>query len=115
MTSHSGSPWVATTLFSLTATVTPQPVPQKRQGALSHFRRVRSLSVTKLAASAPSGMPPTEAVAATAVCLIKSRRVTFIDNLRVHVARILVVLVDQGGRQHAVQLMEERQMRRDGA
>src|SRR3954453_15603979 len=31
------SPWVATTLPSLTPTITPQPVPQKRHGALDHL------------------------------------------------------------------------------
>ena len=51
------SPWVATTRLSLVATITPQPVPQKRQGALSHFSSVASRSVTRLAASAGAGMP----------------------------------------------------------
>ena len=38
LTSACGSPWVATTRPSLTATITPQPVPQKRQGALDHLQ-----------------------------------------------------------------------------
>ena len=37
LTSDLMSPWVATTRLSLVATMTPQPVPQKRHGALSHF------------------------------------------------------------------------------
>src|SRR6188472_259308 len=37
LTSASVSPWVATTLPSLTPTITPQPVPQKRHGAFDHL------------------------------------------------------------------------------
>ena len=37
LTSASVSPWVATTLSSLTPTITPQPVPQKRHGAFDHL------------------------------------------------------------------------------
>ncbi len=46
------SPWVATTRLSLVATITLQPVPQKRQGALSHFSSLAARSVTRLAAGA---------------------------------------------------------------
>jgi len=31
------SPWVATMRPSFTPTITPHPVPQKRQGALDHW------------------------------------------------------------------------------
>ena len=44
LTSARMSPWVATTRPSFTPTMTQQPVPQKRQGALSHFRRSPSPS-----------------------------------------------------------------------
>ena len=37
LTSASVSPWVATTLPSLTPTITPQPVPQNRHGAFDHL------------------------------------------------------------------------------
>src|SRR4051812_21582216 len=37
LTSASVSPWVAMTLPSFTPTMTPQPVPQKRQGAFDHL------------------------------------------------------------------------------
>jgi hypothetical protein len=37
LTSAFISPWVATTRPALTPTMTPQPVPQKRQGALDHL------------------------------------------------------------------------------
>jgi hypothetical protein len=37
LTSACLSPWVAITRLSFTATVTPHPVPQKRQGALLHL------------------------------------------------------------------------------
>ena len=47
LTSALISPWVATTRPSLVATITPQPVPQKRQGALSHFSSVRARSVAR--------------------------------------------------------------------
>ena len=49
------SPWVATTRFSLVATMTLQPVPQKRHAALSHFSSLAARSVTRLAASAGAG------------------------------------------------------------
>ena len=52
------SPWVATTRLSLVATITLQPVPQKRHGALSHFSSLAARSVTRLAASAGTGIPP---------------------------------------------------------
>jgi hypothetical protein len=60
------SPWVATTRFSLVATMTLQPVPQKRQAALSHFNSLASRSVTRLAASAGTGIPPATAAMAAA-------------------------------------------------
>lgn len=37
LTSAFMSPWVAMTLPSLTPTMTPQPVPQKRHGAFDHL------------------------------------------------------------------------------
>ncbi len=37
LTSACGSAWVATTRLSLTPTMTPQPVPQKRHGAFDHL------------------------------------------------------------------------------
>ena len=43
------SPWVATTRLSLVATITLQPVPQNRHGALFHFSSVAARSVTRLA------------------------------------------------------------------
>jgi hypothetical protein len=47
LTSAFVSPCVATTRPSLVATMTPQPVPQKRQGALFHFNSVKDLSVMR--------------------------------------------------------------------
>ena len=46
------SPWVATTRFSLVATITLQPVPQNRHAALSHFNSLWPRSATRLAAAA---------------------------------------------------------------
>jgi hypothetical protein len=60
------SPWVATTRFSLVATMTLQPVPQNRHGALSHFSSLSARSVTRFAASAGAAMPPASAAIAAA-------------------------------------------------
>src|SRR6187402_3886632 len=60
------SPWVATTRLSLVATITEQPVPQKRQAALSHFSSATSRSATRFAASAGTGMPAAAAAIAAA-------------------------------------------------
>ena len=49
------SPWVATTRLSLVATITLQPVPQKRHGALSHFSSLAARSVMRFAPSAGVG------------------------------------------------------------
>ncbi len=59
------SPWVATTRPDLAATITLQPVPQKRQGAFDHLNLVLSDLVTMLAARAGKLTPAT--VAATLV------------------------------------------------
>ena len=56
-TSDCGSPWVATTWPSFTATFTPQPTPQKRQGALDHFSLVAAASVTMFWPRTGSGAP----------------------------------------------------------
>ena len=50
LTSALVSPWVATTRPSLVATMTPQPVPQNRQGALFHFSSVMDRSVIRFCA-----------------------------------------------------------------
>src|SRR3954469_21571804 len=71
------SPWVATTRFSLVATMTLHPVPQKRHGALSHFSSLASRSVTRLAASDGTGMPPASAAMAAASSLSSWRRSSF--------------------------------------
>src|SRR4029079_3340324 len=57
LTSALVSPWVATTRPSLVATMTPQPVPQNRQGALFHFRSVLDRSDTRFWAAAGAGLP----------------------------------------------------------
>ena len=61
LTSACGSPCVAMTRLSLTATVTPQPVPQKRQGALLHLTLGSPLAASGLAGMAmpaPRLRPP---------------------------------------------------------
>ena len=68
------SPWVATTLPSITPTLTLQPVPQKRQAALSHLSLVISELVIKFDATAGTETPATAAAAAIAFALINSRR-----------------------------------------
>src|SRR5688500_16700955 len=71
LTSACGSPWVATTCPSLTATLTPQPTPQKRQGAFDHLRLAASALVTAFCAWTGSAMP----AAAAAEDNMNSRRV----------------------------------------
>src|SRR4051794_28720408 len=68
------SPWVATTRLSLVATMTLQPVPQNRQAALSHFSSASPRSVTRLAASAGTGIPAAVAAIAAASSLSSWRR-----------------------------------------
>ena len=84
LTSALMSPCVATTRPSLTATLTPQPVPQNRHGAFDHFIRVNSESVTMFAADPGSGMPATAAAVAAADCLMNSRLVIVMGDLFHH-------------------------------
>ena len=76
LTGASGSPWVATTLSFCTPTSTAQPVPQKRQGALSQRTptSLADLPVAFGAASTTIGMPAAAALAARAWDFRKSRR-----------------------------------------
>src|SRR3954452_8586948 len=67
------SPWVATTRPSFTPTMTPQPVPQKRQGALSHFSRSSSPSGMFWACAGKATLTVATAAAA-AWAFIRSRR-----------------------------------------
>src|SRR6188472_3576502 len=92
LTSACGSPWVATTRLPFTATVTPQPVPQKRQGALDHFS---CGSAAASSARPGSGTPATAPAAAAALRLMKSRRSIGIRNLLVHRAQAVDALIDQ--------------------
>ncbi len=59
LTSDLMSPWVATTRPSFVATMTPQPVPQNRQGAFDQTILVLSESVTMLEAAAGRVTPAT--------------------------------------------------------
>ncbi len=60
---------VATTRFFAVATMTLQPVPQNRHGALSHFSSLWVRSVVRLAALAGTDMPPARAAMAAASSL----------------------------------------------
>ena len=73
LTGASGSPWVATILPFWTPTSTEQPVPQKRQAALSQRTSVLLPSVAALATIGML-MPAEAAAAATALVLMNSRR-----------------------------------------
>src|SRR5262245_36576720 len=107
------SPWVATTRPSLTATFTPQPVPQNRHGAFDHFIRVCSESVTMFAPGEGNGMPATAAATAAADCLTKSRLVVFMGILLHHRFERFVVLIDQRSRQCPVEPLDVVHTRRD--
>src|SRR5262245_5385546 len=74
LTSDFVSPCVATTRPSLVATMTPQPVPQKRQGALFHFNSVNDLSVIRFCAAVGVGSPPAAAAMVAASSLRNWRR-----------------------------------------
>src|SRR5688572_5066501 len=109
------SPWVATTLPSLTATFTPQPTPQNRHGAFDHFIRVYSESMTTFAADPGSGTPATAAAVVAADRLMNSRLVSFMGNLFHHCLERFVVLVDERSRQHRVELLYALDARGDFA
>jgi len=78
LTGASGSPWVATTRPFWTPTSTEQPVPQKRQAALSQRTAVvfsaAAGAASFFAASAGTEMPAVAAAVAIAWVLMKSRR-----------------------------------------
>src|SRR5687767_6270372 len=107
------SPWVATTLPSLTATFTPQPTPQNRHGAFDHFIRVYSESMTTFAAVPGSGTPATAAAVAAADRRMNSRLVSFMEHLFHHGLERLVVLVDEGSREHRIELLDALDARGD--
>ena len=69
LTSACTSPWVATTRLALVATITLQPVPQKRQGAFDQVSAVVPASVIRLAAAAGRSIPATAAATAAALAL----------------------------------------------
>ena len=60
------SPWVATTRPSLTPTITPQPVPQNRQGAFDHLISSVPTPPGTGCAAAGSASPAAAAAAAAA-------------------------------------------------
>src|SRR5262245_12841939 len=70
------SPWVATTWFSFTPTMTPQPVPQKRHGAFDHFISRAATPPGTDCAEAGAAMPAVAAAIAAACAFRRSRRVS---------------------------------------
>src|SRR5687768_14152292 len=107
------SPWVATTLPSLTATFTPQPTPQNRHGAFDHFIRVYSESMTTFAADPGSGTPATAAAVAAADRRMNSRLVRLMGNLFHHCLECFVMLVDEGRGKHRIELLNALHARGD--
>src|SRR5690349_16957799 len=106
------SPWVATTRLSLVATMTLQPVPQKRQAALSHFISASLRSVTRLAASAGTGIPAAVAAIAAASSLSSWRRSSLgavIASLPAYLG--MRALADVGGVEYERGRMHVRQQR----
>src|SRR5688572_753819 len=101
LTSASGSPWVAMTRLSLTATIAPQPVPQKRHGALVHLTPA---SPACICACTGMAVPGVAAAAAAADCRMKSR--LRIGDLLVHGFQGVGALVDQHGGQHTVDVLD---------
>src|SRR4029077_9983672 len=74
LTSASVSPWVATTLPALTPTMTPHPVPQKRQGAFDHLISSDPTPPATGCAIAGTVMPAAAAATAAACAFNSSRR-----------------------------------------
>src|SRR3954469_22987962 len=105
------SPWVATTRLSLVATMTLQPVPQKRQAALSHFRSVTSRSVTRFAASAGTGMPAAGAAIAAASSFRSWRRSSLVV---MAFPQAVIALAGRGGVEHERSRVHMRQQRDGG-
>jgi hypothetical protein len=79
-TSERPSASVATTRPSFTPTLTPQPVPQNRQGAFDHLSFAASASATKVCPVAASGRAVDVAAVAAALRFRKSRRDSVIVN-----------------------------------
>src|SRR3569833_3766405 len=88
------SPCVATTRLSMVATITLQPVPQKRQAALSHFNSLASRSVTRFAASVGTGMPAAAAAIAAASSFSIWRRSIWMSVMWILFAELALAGVD---------------------
>src|SRR5262245_8246906 len=108
LTSCSTSPWVATTRFSFTATITPQPVPQKRHGAFDHLSWAELGSVAMFCARPGSGMPATAAAVAAAVSLMNSLRVVDIGDHLVHRCQGVDAFIDQHRGKNSVGTLDAR-------
>src|SRR5262245_15738526 len=106
LTSACGSPCVAITRLSFTATTTPQPVPQKRHGAFDHLTRGSVAAAPGPCAG--SATPAAAAAAEAADSLTKSRLSIGIWNLLVHRGQAVSALVHQRRRQHAVDALNGR-------
>src|SRR5215213_2206895 len=99
------SPWVATTFPSLTPTITPQPVPQKRHGALDHLSWM-SGPAAMFCAWAGKLMPAAAAAAFTAWAFRKARRERSIGLpllCGIGCGLGLEVMEDESGRENALQ------------
>src|SRR4051812_48429965 len=102
------SPWVATTRPSFTPTMTPQPVPQKRQGALSHFSRSSSPSGMFCACAGRVTLAAT-AAAAAAWAFIMSRRESSMaaaPGAGFAGMGLLELVEDEGGGEHAAEELD---------
>src|SRR3954468_14237419 len=92
LTSALGSPCFAMTRLSFTATDTPQPVPQNRQGALDHLTFASPLPWATTGIEIPAVAP----AAAAAEFLMKSR--LSIRQLLIHYCQPVGALVHERGR-----------------
>src|SRR5215470_16860860 len=114
------SPWVATTRPSLVATITPQPVPQNRHGALSHLSSVTDRSVTRFCAPTGAGSPPAATAIAAAFSLRNSRRSTRLGPIATSLLRSMNSVVSgslehQRGAQHVRHRRDSIEIRTDPA
>jgi hypothetical protein len=89
----------------LVATITLQPVPQKRQGAFDHVNRVFSDSVTMFAAAAGKLMPATLAATPAAWALMYCRRLIFMLASSFWIGWVFDLVKDQSHGQDSLELV----------
>src|SRR5262245_19179272 len=111
-TSDLMSPCVAMTRLSLVATMTLQPVPQNRHGALSQFSNVSGRSVKTLAAFVGSVIPPAAAARVAASSFSTARRLNPVGAMmRVSCRKISVLVHSVKNERRREHVRQQRDLR----